>query len=467
MGSAHCAALGESILPTQTLYELESGTQPPGRLRKVLIISRYFPPFYDVGGKRAYRFALHLPDHGWQPIILTGAVPAGYPADPTPLRLAPSVEVVRDYAPAWWPARRNRAADGTNPDPVPINTSGRVRRWFQAQTTLPLRRDVLLTPRTALWARRRMRSTPIDLVFATGPPWGVLLQGFAASRVTGAPLCLDLRDPWTPGFLHRGMARWVRWVERRTEAHLLTRADRIILNSEDAADAYRRLFGSIAPQHFTVIRNSFEPALRPPAQPRPAVPTIVHFGNCYGPRTLAPVLRAIAELRRRGSATGLRLLNLGRVRESDLQLAERLGVRDCLEYRPMLPYAEALRVLSSADLQLLLGYGTETGHVPAKLFDYLLSGAPILCVARQGELTRLVDETGRGRCAATDEIDAIAETIAAATRRSAESTRAPVDAAACERSSAAYTTAQLAHVFDEVVGARHRTFHPAPHANVR
>ena len=174
-----------------------------------------------------------------------------------------------------------------------------------------------------------------------------------------------------------------------------------------------------------MIRNSFEPALRPPAQPRAARPTIVHFGNCYGPRTLAPVLRAIAELRRRGSATGLRLLNLGRVRESDLQLAERLGVRDCLEYRPMLPYAEALRVLSSADLQLLLGYGTETGHVPAKFFDYLLSGAPILCVARQGELTRLVDDTGRGRCAATDEIDAIAETIAAATRRPADERTAP------------------------------------------
>ncbi|HSQ00522.1 MAG TPA: hypothetical protein VL049_25145 [Candidatus Dormibacteraeota bacterium] len=35
-----------------------------GRLRRVLIISRYFPPLYDVGGKRAYRFAMHLPDHG-------------------------------------------------------------------------------------------------------------------------------------------------------------------------------------------------------------------------------------------------------------------------------------------------------------------------------------------------------------------------------------------------------------------
>jgi hypothetical protein len=434
------------------------------RPRKVLIISRYFPPLYDVGGKRAYRFALHLPEHGWEPIVFTGAVPAQYPADPTPLRLAPSVEVVRNYAPPWWPVRRNRAADGTNPNPVPINAHGRARRWFQAQTTLPLRRDVLLTPRTALWARRQLRSTAIDLVFATGPPWGVLLQGLAASRVTAAPLCLDLRDPWTPGFLHRGMARWVRWVERRTEAYLVTRADRVIINCEDAAAAYRRLFGSIAPEHFTVIRNSFEPALRPGAGARAARPTIVHFGNCYGPRSLAPVLRAIAELRRRGGATGLRLLNLGRVRAADLQLADQLGVRDCLEYRPMLPYAEGLRVLASADLQLLLGYGTEIGHVPAKFFDYLLSGAPMLCVARQSELTRLVDATGRGRCAAPEAIDTIAEAIAAALSRSAASASAAADD---ERWSAPYTSAELARVFDEIVRARTDASPPTRRATVR
>lgn len=436
------------------------------KLRKVLIISRYFPPLYDVGGKRAYRFAVHLPDHGWQPIILTGSVPAGYPADPTPLRLAPTVTVARDYAPSWWPFRRNRAADGTIPDPIPIRTSSALRRWLQAQTTMPLRRDVLLTPRTALWARRLRQSTPIDLVFATGPPWGVLLQGYAASRVTGAPLCLDFRDPWTPGFLHRGMARWVRSVERRAEAYLLTRAERVLFSSEDTADVYRRLYAARAPQRFTVIRNGFEPALRPPPQPRAARPTIVHFGNCYGPRTLAPVLRAIAELRRHGRARELCLLNLGRVRQSDLQLAEQLGVRDCIEYHPMLPYAEALRVLSGADLQLLLGFGNETGYVPAKFFDYILSGAPILCVAPQSELTRLVDETGRGRCAAPDEISAIADAIASAIRRPAVSANPPADRTACERFSALSASAQLARVFDEVVAAPPRSVRSVQQADV-
>ena len=418
------------------------------------MISRYFPPRYDVGGKRAYRFALHLPGHGWQPIILTGAVPEGYPADPTPLRLPASVRVVSDYAPSWWRYRRSGLADGTIPDPIPVAIVGGARRWVNALTTLPLKRDVLLAPRTALWARRLARSTPIDLVFATAPPWAVLAQGFAVSRAIGKPLCLDLRDPWTFGFLHRNLPSWVRWVERRAEASLMARADRVIFTCDDIARAYRDRFPSLPRDHFTVISNSFDPSVRPPAQPLFEHPTIVHFGNCYGPRTLEPVLRALAALRRRGAAADLRLLNLGRVKEGDLRLAAQLGVRDCIEHRPMLPYAEAMRVLAGADLQLLLAYGDETGYVPAKFFDYLLSGTPILCIARPSVLTRLVTETGAGRWAEPDQVEAIADTIAAATRRSGDAGIAQPNAAAIERFSAPRTTAQLACLFDEILADR-------------
>jgi len=420
------------------------------------MISRYFPPLYDVGGKRAYRFARHLPDHGWQPIVLTGAVPSGHPVDPTPLDLAAPVRVIRDYAPPWWRHRRSGLADGTRSDPIPAGNGGGVHRWLGAQATLPLKRDVLLAPRTALWARRLARSTPIDIVFATAPPWAVLVHGLAASRATGAPLCLDLRDPWSLGFLHRDAARWVQCVERAAEARLIARADRVIFTCDDIAHAYRARFAAICPQHFAVIYNSFDPSLRPPPQPRPERPTIVHFGNCYGPRSLAPALRAITALRGHGFAPQLRLLNLGRVLESDLRLAEQLGIRDCFEYRPMLPYTEGLRLLAGADLQLLFGYGDEPGYVPAKLFDYLLSGAPMLCIAHPSELTRLVEKTGSGHCAAPDEVQAIADIIAAAMSRQPGGTNARPTAAAIERFSAPRTTAQLARVFDEILVERRK-----------
>jgi len=428
-----------------------------GGRHTVLMISRYFPPLYDVGGKRAYRFALHLPDHGWQPIVLTAAGPSGHPVDPTPLHLLPSVTVRHDYAPRWWPHRRRGLADGTRPDPIPPGTVGGMRRWLAAQATLPFKRDVLLAPRTALRARRLARTTPIDMVFATAPPWAVLVHGLAASRATGAPLCLDLRDPWSLGFLHRDAAAWVRCVEWVAEARLITRADRVILTCEDLARAYRDRFAGLSAQHFAVISNSFDASLRPPPQPRPERPTIVHFGNCYGPRSLAPVLRAIADLYRRGTARELRLLNLGRVLESDLRLAAQLGVGDCFEYRPMLPYAEGLRLLAGADLQLLFGYGDEMGFVPAKFFDYLLSGTPTLCISAPSELSRLVDETGSGRCAAPDDVRTIADVIAAAASRQPDAGIARPDAAVIARFSAPSTTAQLVRVFEDVLERRRRS----------
>jgi hypothetical protein len=120
----------------------------------------------------------------------------------------------------------------------------------------------------------------------------------------------------------------------------------------------------------------------------------------------------------------------------------------------MVPYGEALRILAGADLQLLLAYGDETGYVPAKVFDYLLSGRPILCIARPSSLTALVEETGTGRWAEPDQVETIADTIAAATRRSGEVGIAHFNAAAIDRFSAPRTSAELARVFDDILAAR-------------
>lgn len=425
------------------------------RLRTVLIISRYFPPLFDIGGKRAYRFALHLPEHGWRPIVLAGPIAPGYPVDPTPLDLPATTHVVRDYTPRWWREQRLGFADGTQAEPIADQDFRGLRWWLAAQRRLPLKREVLLAPRTALLVRRLMRTTPIDLVFATAPPWAALVHGLCASGVAAVPLCLDLRDPWSLGFLNPLSAHWIRWVERHAEAGLFRRADRVIFTCEDAARAYRALYPALPAGRFAVIHNSFEPAQRPPPQPPAPRATLVHFGNCYGPRSLEPVLRALAELRRRGVVSMPRLLNLGRVLGSDLRLAERLGVRDAFDHQTMLPYAEGLRALAGADLQILLACGGGAPYIPAKFFDYLLSGRPVLCIAPAGEVTRLVEEMGVGRSALPSDVAAIADIIADAARCRGGTDARP-NPSAIERFAAPNTARRLARLFDEILAERGR-----------
>ena len=56
---------------------------------------------------------------------------------------------------------------------------------------------------------------------------------------------------------------------------------------------------------------------------------------------------------------------------------------------------EAQQTLAQADV-LLIFQGGHTLQVPAKFYDYLVTGRPIFAVAQKGALTDLLEETGSG-----------------------------------------------------------------------
>lgn len=416
------------------------------------MLSRYLPPMFDVGGKRVYRFARHLPSFGWQPHVWTSPLPRHRPIDPSARALPESVTLERDLVPSWWPEPRSRPSDGTVAAPVVTRTPGRLAKLAR-QFTLPVGDELVLLPRTIAHARERVLAAGIDVIFATSAPYATLVHGAALARASGKPLVLDLRDPWTLNFLQQGRPSWVRRVEARIEARLFSRADRVILNCNAATQAYRERYPELADKLVT-ITNAFEPRSLVHAPDNPRL-TLIHFGNCYGARSLGPVLRALALLRDRAQldASEVVVRNLGRISQADLELAERLGVSAQLEHEVAVPYEQGLAALARADLQLLLSYGREQLFLPAKLFDYMAAGAPVLCVAPRSELTEIVAATRIGRSCDPDDIEACAAIILAAAgrRRGDEPALREPSGAALEPYTAEATTAALARVLDQVL----------------
>jgi glycosyltransferase involved in cell wall biosynthesis len=279
------------------------------------------------------------------------------------------------------------------------------------------------------------------------------VHGAALARATGKPLVLDLRDPWTLNFLQENRPRWVRGVEARIEARLFAQADRVILTCAAAAQAYRERFPKLADKIVT-ITNAFEPR-ELAHEPRYERLTLIHFGNCYGARTLGPVLHALALLRDRGRVNPREVVlrNLGRIGRADLELAASLGLAEQLEHEIAVPYEQGLAALARADLLLLLSYGREQLFLPAKLFDYMAAGAPILCVAPPSELSEIVEATRIGRSCDPEDVEGCAAIIMAAAERRrglGELLREP-SGAALEPYTAAATTAALARLLDELV----------------
>ncbi|MFO7567843.1 MAG: glycosyltransferase [Enhygromyxa sp.] len=412
---------------------------------------------FDVGGKRVDRFARHLPSFGWEPHVSSSPLPRHRPIDPSAPPLPEQVTLDRELVPRWWPEPRRRPSDATVSTPVGASTPGRLAR-LSRQLTLPVGDELLLAPRTVARLRGRVREAGIDVIFATSAPYAMLVHGAALARATDKPLVLDLRDPWTLNFLQQGRASWARKVEARVEARLFRQAARVILTCASAAAAYRERYPDCA-EKIVTITNAFEPR-ELAREPRYDRLTLIHFGNCYGPRSLAPVLRALARLRADGRLEPGEFVvrNLGRISQADLDLAASLGLAGSLEHEAAAPYEQGLATLARADLLLLLSYGREQLFLPAKLFDYMAAGAPVLCVAPASELSEIVASTRIGRSCDPEDVEGCAAIIMAA----AERRRAALDplrdpsGAALEPYTARATTAALARLLDEVLDSQGR-----------
>ena len=80
----------------------------------------------------------------------------------------------------------------------------------------------------------------------------------------------------------------------------------------------------------------------------------------------------------------------------DLESArDSLGLRDVVEIVPRMPRRDSLAEMMAASALLLV----QPGHplsIPAKVYEYLATGRPILAIADEGETANLVRGSGAG-----------------------------------------------------------------------
>ncbi len=104
---------------------------------------------------------------------------------------------------------------------------------------------------------------------------------------------------------------------------------------------------------------------------------------------------------------------------------------------------------------MLVAYGDETLYIPAKLYDYLLARASIVCIAQPGELSGIVESSGAGRTVRPGDVDGAADLIEAAIDARARGERVfqPIEAE-LERYSAREAARVLAAELDAMIEGR-------------
>lgn len=429
---------------------------------KILMIAKLFPPMFDIGGKRAYRFAKYLHEMGWQPVLFISQMPANKAKDESLKPLNPEIKVYAEYLPPWFKDSGNNLSDATIQRHQP--KKNRILLFLEKLFAWPVDRHIWLSFRNALKLKKIIKDEQVDLIWATSAPYSSLIFGALAKWLTGKPLCLDLRDPWTLNFLEKNRPAWVQWLNQKIEKKVICYADQVVFTCEATTQAYQKKYPFLKSDHFKTITNAFDPDLMPQnLMPQAQILSeqskksfqMVHFGNCYGPRNLRSILEALVELRDQLGIdlSNLELLNLGKISDEDLAFAQNHQLSDLFVFKKAVPYQEGLSLLKQSQLQILMAYGDETLFIPAKFFDYLLTQSPILCISQPSDLTDYIDQTKTGVHFAPHQTKEIALFLKDCLSQSQilESIRIHRNIKRIDDFGASYTTQQLIAIFEKIL----------------
>lgn len=371
-------------------------------MKRLLIITYYWPPNGGAGVQRWLKFAKYLPQQGWCPVVYTPSNPEVIMADPGLEReVPPEVELVK--RPIIEPYGLYKRLTGRGKDAT-VHTaflSEEGRQGWREDLALWVRSNLFIPDARVWWVRpsvrhllRYLKDHPVDAVVTTGPPHSMHLIGRALKRHLGVRWIADWRDPWTNiDFYHQlKLAGWADRKHRRLEASVLREADRTIAVGWTMAEELEAL-GARA---VDVITNGYDPSDVPsPPQEVDSELSLVHVGSLTATRNAPGLWKAIALLCQRDPAFSarLKLRFVGAIDHSALASIAEAGLADKVERIGPVDHAEAMRQMQRARVLLLLLNDTANakGILTSKLFEYLSVGRPLLTIGpKDGDVARVI-----------------------------------------------------------------------------
>jgi glycosyltransferase involved in cell wall biosynthesis len=359
-------------------------------MRRLLMIAYHFPPLAGSSGiQRTLRFVQHLPAFGWEPLVLT-VTPQAYERT--------SVDLMDDV-PAGTIVERAFALDAARH----LAVNGRYASWMA-------RPDRWRSWQFAgVWQGMRMieRYRP-DAIWSTYPIATAHVIGAALQRRSRLPWIADFRDPMAQDGYPSDPLTWKSY--KAIEMNAISNASFSVFTTPSAAEDYRKRYPE-ARERIVVLENGYDEESFAAVSPAPTLAlnpgaiTLLHSGIVYpSERDPTQLFEALQRLVKSGQlrAGELKIRFRAPVHDNLLQtLAQQFGVAEFIEILPPVPYREALLEMLRADALLVMQAANCNAQIPAKIYEYLRAGRPII---------GLTDPAGDTACVLRDAgIDALAQ----------------------------------------------------------
>ena len=386
-------------------------------MKRVLIITYYWPPSGGSGVQRWVKFAKYLPKEGWQPVIYTPENPELTTIDKTLAAEIPlEAEIVKTHIFEPYGIYRKLMGKGSSTDLKALTSAGSdgnevnpvnggKKSWKQ-KLSLYIRGNFFIPDPRIMWVRPSvkflksyLKKHPVDAIVSTGPPQSMHLIGLELSKATGLPWLADFRDPWTKIFYFKHLELTPRSEAKHQalEKKVVDGATRVIAVSP----MVKKDFEAITSTPVELITNGFdEEDFNDPFEADEYF-NITHtglFASDGDPEILWKVLAAKCQEDKEFRKL-LRIRLVGKTDQEIVNSIETAGLGPNLVNLGYQSHEVAVREQRNASV-LILPLRKEPEYeavLPGKLFEYLASRRPILGIGQtDGAMAQVVRNTGSG-----------------------------------------------------------------------
>ena len=356
------------------------------KMKPILMVAFHYPPLRGSSGiQRTLKFSRYLPDHGWQPIILT-ANPRAYPevGDELLKEIPSSVVIKRAFA-------------------LDILRHFSWRGRYLKSMALPDRWSSWWFGAILLGVRLIQRYRP-RVIWSTYPIATAHLIGLTLHRLTGVPWVADFRDSMTEENYPQDplTRRCYLWIEKQT----VRKSSLLVFTAKTARQMYLERYPFLSPQQCIVILNGYDeedfsefPRFDKPPQHRQLRMRLLHSGTLYpkerDPRAFFKSLSLLKQDKKIDATTVSVELRASGSENYYAALIRELAIEDIVSLLPSLPYRQALADCADADGLLIFQAASCNHQIPAKVYEYLRLRKPILALTdAQGDTAALLKDAG-------------------------------------------------------------------------
>jgi len=389
-------------------------------MKKVLIITYYWPPAGGPGVQRWLKFVKYLPDFEIQPIVYIPENPTYPIIDKNLVKEVSNQTIILKHsifepyqlASFFSKNKTKKISSGIISTHRKQTAFEKVLLWVRGNLFIPDARVFWVKPSIA-YLEKYILENKIETIITSGPPHSLHLIGLGLKNKLSLKWIADFRDPWTTIGYHKALklSKYASKKHRQLESEVLNTADTIIVTSKTT----KTEFEVLTKKPIEVITNGYdEEAIA--KQILDTKFSIAHIGSFLSERNPIILWKCLEEIINENSsfANDFQLKLIGAVSPEVLETVREFHLNNYMLNLGYVSHEEAIKEQRKSQVLLLIEINSEDTKsiIPGKLFEYMVSERPIIALGPEGsDFAEIISSTNTGVFLKYDEIDKLKASI--------------------------------------------------------